>query len=355
MKASALLIGFAATQVLAYPGMGRALAEIEARDDFALGRRSTDLLGDLTSIVDSALTTVGKAIKSILQGSSAIADSTTYTPPGDLTSDACKKSLLCVWYYVVDELKQSFTDSNGCTALARGAIRQGFHDAATWDKYSSYGGADGSLLLSDEELARSDNKGLEDIAAQTKQWYQKYQGYGVGMADLIQTAAITATVCCPGGPRIRHFVGRKDDSRAGPTGKLPLPEQDAKALIDLFTAKTFTSNDLVALVGAHTVSTQKFVDPSRSGASQDTTPSTWDLNFYKETIAGDNKTIFIFHSDKSISTYSSTKSQFSTFAGSSGKTLWPPAYAQAYFRMSLLGVNNLNNLTEITKVIPLPR
>lgn len=28
------------------------------------------------------------------------------------------------------------------------------------------------------------------------------------------------------------------------------------------------------------------------------------------------------------------------------------AYAQAYFRMSFLGVKNLNNLTEISKVVP---
>ncbi|KAI1141736.1 putative class II peroxidase [Hypoxylon sp. FL0543] len=352
MKISTLLAGIVAPQALAYPGMGNTMAEIQARGDHALQRRSTELLGDLTTTSDSNLTPQGSAIKSILQGGSAIANSNTYNPPGKLTSDACKKSVLCIWYYIVQDLKTTFTDSSGCTDLGRGAIRQGFHDAATWDKHSAYGGADGSLLLSNE-LDRSDNRGLEDIGAQTKTWYNKYKSYGIGMADLIQTAAMTATVCCPGGPRIRLFIGRKDDSRAGPTGKLPDQSQDAKALIDLFAAKTFTSNDLVALVGAHTAATQKYVDTSRSGASQDTTPSVWDNKFYSETIAGDNKTILIFHSDKSISNYSATKDQFKTFAGSNGKSLWSPAYAQAYFRMSLLGVNNLNNLTEITQVLPL--
>ncbi|KAI1099991.1 putative class II peroxidase [Jackrogersella minutella] len=352
MKITTLLHGLVAPQVLAYPGMGRALAEIQARGDFALGRRSTELLGDLKTTSDKDLTPVGSNIKSILQGGSAIADSSTYKPPGDLTSDACKKSTLCVWYYIVQDLKGSFTNNNGCTSLARGAIRQGFHDAATWDKNSAYGGADGSLLLSDE-LSRSENLALDDIGSQTKTWYDKYKGYGISMADLIQTAAVTATVSCPGGPRIKLFVGRKDDSRAGPTNLLPFQFQDAQAIIDLFAAKTFTSNDLVALIGAHSVSTQRLADPSRAGASQDTTPSVWDMNFYSQTIAGDNKTILIFHSDKSISSYSATQDQFKSFAGSNGKSLWSPAYSQAYFRMSLLGVNNLNNLTEITQVLPL--
>ncbi|KAI0888096.1 putative class II peroxidase [Annulohypoxylon maeteangense] len=352
MKTTTILIGLVAPQALAYPGMGRTLAQIQSHRDNTIVKRSTELLGDLKTTKDQDLTPAGSSIKSVLGGGSAIADGSTYKPLGDLASDTCKKSTLCVWYHIVQDLKVAFTDSTGCTDLARGAIRQGFHDAAAWDKDSSHGGADGSLLLSDE-MSRVDNLGLEDIAAQTKGWYSQYKAYGISMADLIQTAAMTATVSCPGGPRIKHFVGRKDDSRAAPTGKLPFPYQDADALVRLFAAKTFTSNDLVALVGAHTASKQKFVDTSRKNAPQDSTPNVWDTKFYSETIAGDNKTILIFHSDKSISSYSGTQAQFKSFAGSNGKSLWSPAYAQAYFRMSFLGVNNLNNLTDISQVIPL--
>ncbi|KAI1458194.1 putative class II peroxidase [Annulohypoxylon moriforme] len=353
MKTTAILIGLIAPQALAYPGMGRALAQIQSRDN-GMQKRSTELLGDLKTTKDADLTPAGSSIKSTLVGGSANADGSTYNAPGDLTSDSCKKSTLCVWYNIVQVLKATFADSNGCTDLARGAIRQGFHDAAAWDVDSTHGGADGSLLLSDE-INRVDNLGLQDIAAQTQAWYNEYKGYGISMADLIQTAAVTAIVSCPGGPRIKAFVGRKDDSTPAPTGKLPFPYQDADYLVKLFNAKTFTGNDLVALVGAHTSSKQKFVDPSRANASQDTTPNVWDTKFYSETIAGDNKTILIFHSDKSISSYSQTQAQFKTFAGSNGQALWSPAFAQAYFRMSFLGVNNLNNLTEITPVIPLSR
>ncbi|KAI1769270.1 putative class II peroxidase [Hypoxylon sp. FL1150] len=352
MKISTLLVALTASQALAYPRMGKTMAEIQARQDLTVGRRSsTDLLGDL--IGDVSLSVVGTTIKAILQGLTAVANSTTYTPPDELASDACKASVLCVWYYIVQDLSSAFTDSEGCTDLARGAIRQGFHDAAAWDKNSAYGGADGSLLLNDDELARPENRGLEDIAAQTKAWYSEYEQYNISMADLIQTAAIVGTVSCPGGPRIRHFVGRKDDSTAAPPNKLPLPEQDADFLVGLFAAKTFDANDLVALIGAHTAAKQKFVDPARAGASEDSTPNIWDTKFYSETLQGDNTTIFIFHSDKSISNYASTTAQFNLFAGLGGQALWSPAYAQAYFRMSLLGVNNLNDLAEITQVLPL--
>ncbi|KAI1341040.1 peroxidase manganese-dependent 1 [Xylariaceae sp. FL0016] len=351
MKTSALLTGFLASQALAHPGMGRVMAEIKARDDFNLEGRSTDLIGDLKN---GTSTSVGNTIKSILQGASAISTGGSYTAPGPLGSDACSKDPLCLWSYVVKDLSSAFVDANGCTDAARGAIRLGFHDAATWDKDSTYGGADGSIVLSDE-LSRRENRGLAAIGAQTKGWYDKYHPYGAGMADIIQTSAIVATVSCPAGPRIKAYVGRKDNPTAGPTGKLPSPFQDAQSLIDLFAAKTFSASDLVALVGAHSSSKQFFVDPARAGAPQDSTPGTWDTKFYGETLKGDNKTILIFPSDKNLATYSATKAQWNVFAGAAGPATWGPAYASAYFRMSMLGLDNINNLTEISRLIPQPR
>ncbi|KAI0505216.1 peroxidase [Xylaria bambusicola] len=351
MKTSALFLACAASPVLAHPGMDRVIAEIQARDDFVLNARSTSLLGDL---VNGVLTAVGQTISNILtQATSAIAPGTSaaYKPPGALGSPACTKDPLCVWYYVATDMWGDFADANGCTDLGRGAIRLGFHDAAAWDVSSSYGGADGSILLTDE-LSRSENRGLEEIGAQTKTYYTTYHPYGAGMADIIQLGALVGTVACPGGPRIRAFAGRKDNPVAAPPGKLPLPSMDAPTLISLFSKKTFTASDLVALVGAHTAARQRFVDPSRAGAALDSDPQIWDASFYAETLTGNNKTFFILHSDKALATYSTTKAQWKTFAGSTGQALWSPAYAQAYFRMSLLGVNNLNQLTEITKVLP---
>ncbi|KAF2971615.1 generic peroxidase (class II-related) [Xylaria multiplex] len=342
MKTSYTFLLCAAGQAFARPGMDRVLADIQARDDFVLGARSDSLLGDL---LGGVLTTVGQIISNILQlGTSAIDSGPigSYTPPGTLGSRACNADPLCVWYYVATKMWSDFADAGGCTDLGRGAIRLGFHDAAAWDVNSAYGGADGSILLTNE-LSRSENKGLEEIGAATKTYYNTYHPYGAGMADIIQLGAIVGTVACPGG---------KDNAVAAPPGKLPLPSMDAPTLIDLFVKKTFTASDLVALVGAHTAAKQRFVDPSRAGAPLDTDPQIWDASFYSETLTGDNKTFFILHSDKALATYSSTQGQWKSFSGSSGQSLWSPAYAQAYFRMSMLGVNNLNGLTEISKIIP---
>ncbi|KAI0201660.1 peroxidase [Astrocystis sublimbata] len=350
MRFSNVLLACAATQTLAHPGMSKIVAEIEARHDHVLGPRSAILLGDLLSGI---FTTVGHTIADILQLAKSAIDpgSNPYKPPGPLGSRACNRDDLCLWYYIATDMWGSFADADGCTELGRGAIRLGFHDAAAWDVKSPYGGADGSILLSDE-FSRPENRGLEEIFGLTRTYYSKYHPYGAGMADIIQLGAIVGTVSCPGGPRIRAFVGRKDNPRAAPPGKLPLPFMDAPELINLFIQKTFTASDLVALVGAHTSARQRFVDPSRANAPLDPDPQIWDASFYSATLTGNNQTFLILHSDKSLATNPATRGQWNTFAGSNGQAQWSPQYAQAYFRMSMLGVNNLNHLTEITKIIP---
>ncbi|KAI0391917.1 peroxidase [Xylariaceae sp. FL0594] len=347
---SLILLGCAAIAVIAHPGMDRIVAEIEARHDYVLAARSTSLLGDLR---EETTTATGQLIADILTDvTNAIApDAQSYQPPGSLGSASCRSDTLCVWYYVGKEMWAAFADQSGCTDLARGAIRQGFHDAAAWDVDSPYGGADGSLLLSDE-LTRPENRGLQAIGAVTKALYDKYHPYGTGMADLIQFGAIVGTVACPGGPRIRTFIGRKDDNRAAPPGKLPSPFMNAPTLISLFAKKTFTPSDLVALVGAHTSARQRLVDPSRAGAALDTDPQIWDASYYRGPLGNDNQTIFILPSDQALARDPSTNGIWSALASANGQAIFNPAYAQAYFRMSILGVNNLNRLQEITSVVP---
>jgi len=324
----------------AYPGMGNTMAEIEQRSEMLHGR-STELLGDLVS---GATSTTGNLIKKVLQGSAIAVDiGSRYTAPGPLGSPACNQDQLCMWKHLADDMYAVFADSVGCTELARGAIRLGFHDAGSWDRKSSHGGADGSILLSDE-LKRPENFGLENIGATMMSWRAKYQPFGAGLADMIQLGANVGVLACPDGPRIRTFVGRPDNTKAAPEGKLPAVTATAQSLIDLFAAKTFTATDLVALVGAHTASKQRFVDPKRAGASQDSTPHYWDTDFYAETLAvakggsindtiaaeavaksdHDPRTtnVFVFESDKNLALYSATKDVWANFAGPQGETTW---------------------------------
>jgi len=330
----ALALSHFPSPITAYPGLSQTLAEIRARavessshPDF-LQERATSLLGDLLT---SITTPVGTTIASILSGTlSAITPTDSgdaYEAPGPAGSEACNKDKLCVWKYVSDDLASAFA---GCSDLARGAIRLGFHDAATWDASSPYGGADGSIVLSgiDGELGRLENRGLGPVAAYIQGLYDKYAATGPtsqpGMADMIQLAANVATVVCPGGPRIRSYAGRRDDSRAGPADKLPSPVASAESLVALFRAKTFTASDLVALLGAHSVSRQSFFDPARAGLPQDSTPAAWDTKYYGETLSTglESRQIVVFPSDKNIATYAGTEGTWNGFAAAGGQARW---------------------------------
>ncbi|KAF2262238.1 heme peroxidase [Lojkania enalia] len=341
----------------AYPGMGDTISQLknEAQEKRAEPKQ---LIGDLKTLSDSQLTTIGKDIKAILLHQKDARSNTidNSIPPGTVDSAACKADLCCLWKWITYEMTARFNGTSGrCTKLARGAVRLGFHDAAVWSTSSSYGGADGSILLTDE-INRSDNNGLAAIATEMKNWYNKYNKYGASMADLIQWGANVATVVCPLGPRIRSFVGRKDNPKAGPTSMLPLETDSADKIIKLFAAKTIDADDLIALVGAHTTSQQHFVNTGRDGDPQDTTPGIWDVAFYPQTTANPPPRVLKFRSDVGLSQDSRTKTPWTAFSDrTNGQERWNDEYARAYTRMSMLGVNNINSLKECTKVLPAAR
>jgi hypothetical protein len=111
-----------------------------------------------------------------------------------------------------------------------------------------------------------------------------------------------ATVVCPLGPRVRTFIGRKDDSTLPPPNLLPDVNASAESLIELFDNKTIKPHGLVTLVGAHTTSQQRFFNPSRALDPQDSSPGVWDVRFYNETLmANPPKRVLKFPSDIALS------------------------------------------------------
>ncbi|KAF6807621.1 ligninase h2 precursor [Colletotrichum sojae] len=367
MRVSILATALAVSPVLAYPGMKDTFSEIRARadadgngpDDDAFD--SNELIGDLATLDDSKLTPVGKSIKSLLTGGDNPESDVAYitSPPraNNLPpkgSQACAADTCCIWKYIANDMQSVFRGRSGrCTDFARAAVRLGFHDAGGWSKTTGdFGGADGSIILSPDEMTRGENKGLEEIVAQTKVWYNQYQKFGISMADLIQFSANVATVVCPLGPRIRTYVGRKDSAQNCPENMLPPVTGSADFLIDLFENKTIKPHGLTALIGAHTTSQQRFVDPSRAGDPQDSTPGVWDVKFYKETLGKAPARVFRFASDVVLAKDSRISKEFQAFAGQGGQSHWNEDYAREYIRLSLLGVFNINDLTECTKALP---
>lgn len=353
-RLAAALAVVSVSSILGFPGMNKMLAEIRSIDD----DHSTELLGDLLTLGDSELTTVGSDIKKILLGGGDPESDEKYRQIPAKNSQKCKDDPCCIWYYIAQEMCDFMEGKSGrCTKWARFAVRLGFHDAGTWSKATAAqgGGADGSIILSGTELSRGENRGLEDIGVRFKKMYDKYhnQGWNIGMADLIQFGANVGAVICPLGPRIRTYVGRIDSSTPAPDGLLPDVHADAASLIQLFKDKTIGPHGLTALVGAHTTSQQHFVNVSRAGDPQDSTPGVWDVKFYGQTTNPNApKRVFKFPSDVVLSQHPQTKFWWDEFTGKSGQDEWNEDYAREYIRLSLLGVNNINKLTECTKVLP---
>jgi hypothetical protein len=152
----------------------------------------------------------------------------------------------------------------------------------------------------------------------------KYKANGIGAADLVQMAANVATVVCPLGPRVRTFVGRKDDAQLPPPNLLPDAHSDADTLIALFEDKTIRANGLVALVGAHTTSQQRFFNPARALDPQDSSPGVWDVLFYNQTIDPNApKRVLKFPSDINIAQDSRTSPLWKAFTDpQSGQAHW---------------------------------
>ncbi|KAF3032114.1 hypothetical protein E8E11_001735 [Didymella keratinophila] len=314
----------------------------------------------INDIKDGGITPIGKTIAHIItefeSGQSNVAG---YRMPGQLGTPKCKADTCCVWAHVSMQLANLFRGQSGrCNMYARTAIRLGFHDAGTWKEGLEYGGADGSIILAKEEILRPDNRGLQDIVRVLGDMHrQQFKQYGVGMADIIQFAAKYAVVAFPLGPRIRTFVGRKDSSKANMDGLLPGVNDSADTLIKLFQAKTIGPHEVVALLGAHTTGQQFNVDPNRGAAPQDGTPGVWDNLFYNQTLGLGPlpKAVMRFPSDVVLASDPRTSAKWRKFSmGKEGHEHWNEDYAYSYIRLSLLDVNNINNLTEYTKVMPMP-
>ncbi|KAF2161467.1 class II peroxidase [Zasmidium cellare ATCC 36951] len=267
----------------------------------------------------------------------ALANSTYIAQPRDIAHDV-------VWKDIRSEL---WTRFQGCTRGASFAIRFAFHDAATTSLQTPYyapasGGADGSLLLSDEESARSENNPLQAFRSNLSAIYDAYKPH-IGAADLVQFAGSLGIYACSGGPLIKTVVGRKDSAAAAPPNLLPSafgPGADADVLLSLFADKGFSPQDLSALVGAHTVS-QSFAQQANHipvGGQQDTTPTKWDVVFYQEAVAGKGARprAFQFDSDVNLARGNETKGYFEQFAANKGS--WDEAFVRAMEKMSLLGV-----------------
>lgn len=105
-----------------------------------------------------------------------------------------------VWTKIAAEFKKDFA---GCNNLARSAIRFAFHDSGAYSsKNEPYapasGGADGSLLLNEEEISREAEQSMKSQFRDPYLLpaYKKYKDQGVSAADIVQFAGSVGVRSC---------------------------------------------------------------------------------------------------------------------------------------------------------------
>ncbi|KAF2663150.1 heme peroxidase [Microthyrium microscopicum] len=254
-------------------------------------------------------------------------------PPSGAPAGGCP----AVWTTISKDLTAMFLSGGQCNDDARASIRAIFHDCFP------DGGCDGSIALPDE-LNRQENSimapTINKLSALAKQ-------RNVTVADMIVYASSHAVATCPGGPTTPTFIGRKDATSAAPPNELPQPNVSAEESIGAFQKKGFSVSDLVALIGAHTASKQFTVDPAKAGEAQDTTPGTWDVTYYSQTVAG--KAPFTFQADTNLVNAAQAGPVFKQFA--SNKPGWDANFASALSRMQLLGGNKAS-MVDCTSTLP---
>lgn len=141
---------------------------------------------------------------------------------------------------------------------AAGVLRLVFHDAGTYEIDENSGGMNGSISY---ELDRPENKGLKKslkILLEAKKTVD--ETITVSMSDVIAVAGAEAVSLC-GGPKIPVQLGRLDSMVPDPEGKLPEETLDAIGLKQSFNRKGFSTQELVALSGAHTLGSKGFGSP----------------------------------------------------------------------------------------------
>ncbi|KAF7187956.1 Versatile peroxidase VPL1 [Pseudocercospora fuligena] len=261
------------------------------------------------------------------------------------TSAASPSSCPQIWSTVAEDLRRSFS---GCNDLARSAIRFAFHDAAGYSIKNpvlapASGGADGSLLLNDEEISRGDNAPMKqnyrDLFLLPK--YNAYKSRGVSAADLVQFAGSMGVKSCRGGPTVKTVVGRNDSSKASPDGLLPQAfgkGSDYNTLVQLWEDKTINPRELAALMGAHTVSVS-FTEERNGipfGGSQDSDPTVWDNHYFSQTQSR-TRGVYSFASDINLSDATTECGKaFTAFAND--QATWTSDFTAAMYKLSVLGI-----------------
>ncbi|KAF8471544.1 manganese peroxidase [Gautieria morchelliformis] len=206
-------------------------------------------------------------------------------PKGHSTSHA----KCCDFFALRDDLQRNLFH-NQCGEDASEVVRLTFHDAIAFSTslkqqgLPAGGGADGSMLIfPNVEPNFIPNIGIIDSINSLLPFLQKHNTISAG--DLIQFAGAVALSNCPGAPRLQFLAGRPNATAPAPDGLQPTPGDSVdKILARMADGGGFSPDEVVALLASHSIARADKVDVTIPQAPFDTTPFTFDTQFFLEVL-----------------------------------------------------------------------
>lgn len=161
-------------------------------------------------------------------------------------------------------------------------VRLAWHTSGTYDKSSNTGGSNGATMRFAPEANWGANSGLavaRDLLEPVKQKHP-----WISYSDLWTLAGAVA-IEAMGGPHIPWRPGRSDHAPeqfvALPDGRLPDGDKDAKHIRDIFGRMGFNDQEMVALIGAHSLG-RCHADRSGFDGPWTNAPTTFSNLYFKE-------------------------------------------------------------------------
>ncbi|KAF7305267.1 Peroxidase [Mycena chlorophos] len=199
---------------------------------------------------------------------------------GQTTSnEAC-----CVLFPVLEDIQANLFGNDTCGDASHTALRVSFHDAIGFSMTNkSFGtGADGSIFLFGEtELSYPANLGIADAFNLEAPFINGHPE--ISVADFIQFTAAVSLTKCPGVAQPTFMFGRVDAKAPAPIGTVPQPTDNIPVILARMGDAGLNAQETVALIASHSIAGADDIDPNLQGLPFDSTPSTFDTQFFVET------------------------------------------------------------------------
>jgi len=307
------------------------------------------------------------AIISLAVAVSAAPSHTTTCSKGRTVSNA----VCCQWFDVLDDINGpgGLFDGGECGEEAHESLRLTFHDAIGFTigvpANIGGGGADGSIMAHSQiETNYHANNGVDEIVEEQRPIAIRHN---VSFGDFIQFAGAVGVSNCGGGPRLQFLAGRANFSFTAPDKTVPEPSDSVDSILKRMGGAGFSATEVVDLLASHSVAAQDHVDPTIHGSPFDSTPSTFDAQFFVETLLkgtafpGNGSNVgesesplpgeFRLQSDFLLARDSRTACEWQSFANN--QALMVSKFEAVMKKLAVVGHNPLT-LTDCSEVIPVP-